>query len=429
MPFWVVTIVPPIAIATGIPAIFARFFTSRFRLRHPVARNSEVVHTNHHGLPMSVVVLLRFSHPEKQEPVIMSESDRGHPIQAAFIALLLIGGGWYFLRNYEIAGLGDLMVLPKSSTAEPAFLAGSVDGSNGGSMAIDWVGSDDLGAIASARVAANDRSGNLRLDLQSPQYPADSNLKIASWALDGFGPTKLSNSLARQNLAKVIRQFDLVALQQIASIERDLIPRLVDAINHGENRYEYVISEPTGPKDRPEQLAFIFDTSKLRVDRRQTYTIQDPTNRLTYDPLVAWFRAAEPSVNQAWTFSLVNVRIDLANAPAEVALLSEVIESVRNDGRGEDDVVLTGLFQADDAYLVPSIGRESVVASVRGRATDVFGKYQTSNILVDTLMTTESIGRGGVFDYPRQMDLNPVEAEAVSGQLPVYAEFSTREGL
>ena len=98
---------------------------------------------------------------------------------------------------------------------------------------------------------------------------------------------KAINSLARQNLAKVIRSFDLVALQQIASVERDLIPRLVDAINHGETRYEYVISEPTGPKDRPEQLAFIFDTSRLRVDRRQTYTIEDPTDRLTYDPLVA----------------------------------------------------------------------------------------------------------------------------------------------
>ncbi|MCH1494772.1 MAG: deoxyribonuclease I [Rubripirellula sp.] len=359
----------------------------------------------------------------------MSESDRGHPIQAALIALLLIGGGWYLLRNYEIAGLGDLVVLPKSSSTESGLLALSAEEGDAGSMAIDWVGGGDVGALASARVAANDRSGNLRLDLQSTQYQNPSNLKIASWALDGFGPTKLANSVARQNLAKVIRNFDLVALQQIASIERDLVPRLVDAINHGESRYEYVISEPTGPKDRPEQLAFIFDTSRLRVDRRQTYTIQDPTNRLTYDPLVAWFRAAEPSVNQAWTFSLVNIRIDLANAPAEVALLSEVIESVRNDGRGEDDVVLAGLFQADDAYLVPSVGRESVVASVRGRATDVFGKYQTSNILVDTLMTTESVGRGGVFDYPRQMDLNPVEAEAVSGQLPVYAEFSTREGM
>ena len=144
---------------------------------------------------------------------------------------------------------------------------------------------------------------------------------------------------------------------------------------------------------------------------------------------MAWFRAAEPPANLAWTFSLVNVRIDLAKAPSEVELLPDVIDSVRNDGRGEDDVVMAGLFQADDAYLVPSISMPNIVASVRGRATDVFGKYQTSNILVDNQSTTESIGRGGVFDYPRHFDLNAVEAESVSGQLPVYAEFAPTEGI
>ena len=41
-------------------------------------------------------------------------------------------------------------------------------------------------------------------------------------------------------------------------------------------RYDYVLGKSTGPEDRPEQLAFIFDTTRVRVDRQQTYTIQDP---------------------------------------------------------------------------------------------------------------------------------------------------------
>ena len=75
----------------------------------------------------------------------------------------------------------------------------------------------------------------------------------------------------------------------------------MDAINHGETRYEYVISEPTGPKDRMSSL-HLFSIHPPAVGRRQTYTIEDPTDRLTYDPLVAWFRAAEPPANLAWTF-------------------------------------------------------------------------------------------------------------------------------
>ena len=43
-------------------------------------------------------------------------------------------------------------------------------------------------------------------------------------------------------------------------------------------------------------------------------------------------------------------------------------------------------------------------------------------------MTTEAIGRGGVVDFLRRENLSLAEAEKVSPYLPVYAEFSTREG-
>lgn len=207
------------------------------------------------------------------------------------------------------------------------------------------------------------------------------------------------------------------------------MPRLVDLINDGESRYHYVIGNSTGPDDRPEQLAFIFDATRVHVDHQQTYTITDPHDKITFDPFVAWFRAAEPPANQAWTFSLVNIRIDLAKAPGEVALLSELMVAIRKDGRGEDDVVLAGLFQADDAYLIPTLGGEKIQAAVSSRPTDIFGKYQTSNILVDTRMTSEYVGRGGVLDYLRLYNLNNAQAESVSSQLPVFAEFSVIEGL
>jgi hypothetical protein len=358
----------------------------------------------------------------------MSESDRGNPIQAALVVLLLVGGGWYFLRHYEIEGLDEVSISPKSEIDDDStFISYQQE-------PMSWETSASSSLLAEpakpenpfTRTKAGRPSG---LPPVTTGYQAPANLKVASWALDGFGPTKLSNPLARQNLSRVVRQFDIIALQHIASIERDLVPRLVDAINHGESRYDYVLGKPTGPEDRPEQLAFIFDTTRVRVDRQQTYTVQDPGDRITFDPLVAWFRAAEPPSSQAWTFSLVNLRIDLAKAPGEVALLPEMMQAIRNDGRGEDDVVLVGLFQADDAYLIPTLGGDRILAAVRSRPTDIFGKYQTSNIIVDKNKTTECMGRGGVLEYPRLFNLNDAQAEAVSGQLPVYAEFSVIEGM
>jgi hypothetical protein len=231
----------------------------------------------------------------------------------------------------------------------------------------------------------------------------------------------------------VIRQFDVIALQQISSQQMDLVPRMVDAINEsslggGAPLYDYVIGPPTGPTQRGEQLAILFNPARVRVDRTQTYTVSDPDNQLTYDPLVAWFRAAEPSTDKAWTFSVVYVRIDLARAPREVALLGQLFKSVREDGRGEDDVVIAGLFQADDAYLLPVIAGPQVQAAVSSSPTDIYGRHQTSNVLYDRASTAEAIGRGGVYDFLRVYNLSVAQAQAVSSYLPVYAEFSPLEG-
>ena len=360
----------------------------------------------------------------------MAESDRGNPIQLTAVVLLLVGGGWYFLHHYQIDGLDEVSVSSKqisenreryiSYSDVPSFME-PVD-----SSIPDIQGSSGVRAKATSFAVAEQPVADSFVSA-SPSRSIK-GLKVASWALDGFGPTKLANPAARQNVARVVRQFDVIALQQIASIERDLIPRLVEAINQGDGRYDFVVGPPTGPVDRPEQLAFFFDTSRVVVDRRQTYTLDDPENQMTFDPLVAWFRGAQGPPGKAWTFSFVNIRIDLARAPNEVALLPKVIQAVRGDGRREDDLVIAGLLQADDAYLLPTLKSKAVKATVRNRPTDIFGRYQTSNLLLDTGSTTEYTGRGGVFDYLETFNLNLAEAETVTSHLPVYGEFSATEG-
>ena len=354
----------------------------------------------------------------------MSDSqERGNPIQVILIALLLLAGGWYFVRHYDVEGLS---IHPKSDAdaAGESTLVSYADEFSILPSSSRLPGTDEAGAGI-----ARSRSGEASRKMSAARPPRrPPNLRVASWALAGFGPSKLASDLARRNLVRVVHQFDVVALQQVSSIERDLIPRLVDILNRGGVRYDFVLGPPTGPSDRPEQLAFLFDISRVQIDRTQTYTVADPGDRMAFDPLVAWFRAASVDVKDAWTFSLVNVRIDLAKAPAEVALLPRVFASVRDDGRGEDDVILAGLFQADDAYLLSTLTAASMRGAVRGAPTDIFGRHQTSNLLIDIGPTNEFIGRGGALDFLRVYNLAISEAEATSSQLPVFAEFSCLEG-
>lgn len=362
----------------------------------------------------------------------MSDSDRRSPFQPVLIVLMLAAGGWFFFQHYQVDGLGGFSASRVQDEPQRDALVSYRDERTIRSPS-------DLGPspeISASAAAGSPLSSGSATEPASPLAgrPAPSraqhlpHLRVASWALDGLGPTKLGDEEVRQHLVGVMRQFDVIALQQIASVERDLVPRLADALNEGTMRYDYVLGDPTGPDERPEQLAFVFDTTRLRVDRSQTYVLADPDDQVTYDPLVAWFQAAQPPVSEAWTFSLVNLRIDLARAPSEVDLLAEMLSSVRHDGRGEDDVILSGLFQADDRYLIPIVGGGGMRASVRSTSTDIFGRHQTSNVLVDTDPTSEFIGRGGVFDFLRVYNLSVAQAEAATRHLPVYAEFTAHEG-
>lgn len=357
----------------------------------------------------------------------MSEPRGGHPIQVVVILLLLGAGGWYFFKHYEVAGLDGVSVQVKDSLSDYDELPGFQEAPL------------SLASVRSSHERSSGTAAGGRFSLLKPAHSPASpgldsppraykKLRIAGWALSGFGPTKFASAEVRRTLATVVRNFDIVAIQQVASIERDLIPRMVEAINHGDARYDFVSGSSSGPDGRQEQLAFLFDRHRVVVDRQQTYTVDDPDQQLTYDPLVAWFRAAEPPGPTAWTFSLVNVRIDLARAPAELAVLPAMLSAISQDGRGEDDVVLVGLFQADDAYLVPSLGIQQGAAAIRNRPTDIFGRYQTANLLFDSVTTTEYLGGGGVYDFPRRLGLNRAQAEAVTSQLPVYAEFTALEG-
>ncbi|MFK8110549.1 MAG: deoxyribonuclease I [Rubripirellula sp.] len=359
----------------------------------------------------------------------MSDSDNGHPIQVAVVVLLLVGGGWYFFKHYQIDGLDGVSVYPKSGLSDDGTFVSYQDSPS--VFTASTLPTGPLTTPVSAEnpfAAAEGPADRDATAVRAPQTKSYRNVKIASWALDGFGPTKLANNLARQNVAKVIRQFDVIALQQIASIERDLVPRLVETINQGDRRYDFVMGPSTGPTNRQEQLAFVFDTSRLQVDRRETYTVEDPQNQVTFDPLVAWFRTIGPPQSQAWTFSLVNVRVDLARAPTEVAMLPKMLAAIHADGRGEDDVIMTGLFQADDAYLLPTMGKDSTSAAVKSYPTDIFGRYQTTNMLIEKATTSEFLGRGGVFNYMRHFNLTVAEAEAVTSHLPIYSEFTAWEG-
>ena len=130
----------------------------------------------------------------------------------------------------------------------------------------------------------------------------------------------------------------------------------------------------------------------------------------------------------AITFTLINVETDPDRTAAELDLWAEAYRAVRDDGRGEDDVILLGDLASDDQHLGQLGKLLGVTALLSGMPTTTRGTHLLDNILLDRRATSEFTGRVEVLDMMREFELTMPGASEVSEHLPVWAEFSAYEG-
>ena len=255
-------------------------------------------------------------------------------------------------------------------------------------------------------------------------------VRVASFNLDRYDRGKSNRRDVLEVLGKIIRNFDVVALQEIACEEQHVVPKLVDVINGSHGNYDYVIGPRVGRGGKMEQFAFVFNQQRIDIDRYEMYSVKDPDDLIHFEPFVACFRARGVPVKDAFTFTLVNLHTsgETGETNRENQLLRTVFESVRNDRRGEDDVILMGDFQVDANTLKQAVDMTSAVFIVSESPTDPEGQHQRDNIFFDSIATTEFTGRSGVVDFLREMNLSMEEALQVSRHLPVWVEFSAYEG-
>lgn len=302
---------------------------------------------------------------------------------------VLGGGGWFFSQNFDIAGLDGIEIKKK-------------DG--GGAFPVSAAGPE------------------------VPVHQLGETIKIATFNIQVFGQSKLSKPRVMDLLARIIRQFDVVAIQEIRSIDQDVMPRFIETINAAGRNYDFVIGPRLGDTISKEQYAYVFDRQTIEVDRTFLYTVNDPDNLLHREPLVSWFRTRGPPPDQAFTFTLVNVHIDPDIVATEMSVMDDVYRVVRDDGRGEDDVIVLGDFNADESHLGELGQVPGITWAIAGIPTNVRRTKQYDNIVFHSQATREYVGRSGVVDFMRDYNLSMEEALEVSDHMPVWAEFSIYEG-
>ena len=304
--------------------------------------------------------------------------------------LIAAAVGWVFFQNFDIKGLEDFKVVPRDPQE---------------------AGLGDDGSLSSL-----------------PPAQQTGTIKIGSFNIQVFGTSKAGKPMVMDILARIVRNFDVIAVQEIRAKDQDIIPNFVELINSAGRQYDYVIGPRIGRTSSKEQYAFIYDMATIEVDRSQLYTVADPDDLLHREPFVGWFRVRGSAPEQAFTFSLVNIHTDPDETVQELNALDDVYRVVRDDGRQEDDVIILGDLNVDDRHL-GELGQISGISWViSATPTNTRGTSQYDNIVFHSQATREFTGRGGIFDFLRQYNLSIEEALEVSDHMPVWAEFSAYEG-
>jgi len=286
-------------------------------------------------------------------------------------------------------------------------------------------------------IASQSDTANWKLDFSLPKLGSaktsrpgatSESIKIATFNIQVFGQKKVNDPSVLPTLVQVARKFDVLAIQEIRSHEQDVLPKYVAAINAEGAAYDYVISFRLGRTNSKEQYAFVYNTNTIELDRESVYVVEDPQDLLHREPFVAGFRARGAPPERAFTFTLVNIHTDPDEVAREVDSLADVYQAVREDGRGEDDIIVLGDLNADDRHLGRLAQLPYMGWAIAGIPSNTRGTALYDNLVFQKLATREYTGNSGVFNLREEYSLSQAQAELVSDHYPVWAEFSVYEG-
>lgn len=268
-------------------------------------------------------------------------------------------------------------------------------------------------------------SGCCMLGRKVPVAPpvAPQTIKIASFNIQMLGQSKLRDAEVMRTLASIVRQFDLVAIQEVRSSSDSILPNFLSFINDDTYTYDYLISGRLGRSSSKEQYAFVYNFKTVSIIPGNTYVVDDPEDVFEREPYVAYFRSG------GFDFKAVNVHLKPEHVSQELSGLSNVIDSLF-DSYPEKDILVLGDMNADGAYF-----NEDGLVSALPEWTQLIGNNEDTTVAAssntyDRIMAraatvnSEYTGNAGVYRWDAEFGVTDRDfIKKVSDHYPVFAEF------
>ncbi len=253
----------------------------------------------------------------------------------------------------------------------------------------------------------------------------NNTVKLAALNLQIFGITKAEKPEVMDVLSKTIRNFDIVAVQEIRDASQTALPALKNSVNNiAGPKYDYVVSERLGRTESKEQYAYLYNTQTIQ-QIGDPYIYPDSNDLFQREPYVAGFKV----MNGNFDFVLITIHTDPDTARQEINDLPAVVENAKERYQGEGDFIIMGDLNADCNYFdenSQSPLRSSDYLWVINNSIDTTTKSTActyDRIILTGQAKTDFTGNSGVFRFDEAYNLTYDMTISVSDHYPVYAEF------
>jgi len=262
-------------------------------------------------------------------------------------------------------------------------------------------------------------------DNNDDEIIGNSSMTIAAFNIQIFGKTKRQKMDVMEVLVRIVREFDLVLVQELRDSSETTAPLFLEMINNESGPvYDFVRSERLGRSSSKEAYAYFYNTETVAFVNGSDYVYNDTCDIFEREPYIASFTSG------TFDFTLVGIHTKPTDACNEIGNLTYVFNSIMNKGN-ESDIIVMGDFNADGTYFDeddPSPFKDSQYT---------WTINNTWNTMTKTGWTYDRIVMGNqtcsyeyiqnsaqVFYFDEAYSLcDPEFVQDVSDHYPVYAEY------
>jgi deoxyribonuclease-1-like protein len=267
------------------------------------------------------------------------------------------------------------------------------------------------------------------ISMEQDQVEETETAKIAAFNIQIFGQAKSQKEDVMSVLTKIVREFDIVLIQEVRDASEQTIPNFVEEINQLEGpQYSFVRSERLGRTTSKDAYAYLYNTQTVQFIQGSDFVFNDVADVFEREPYIASFKIGN------FDFVLIGIHTKPDDAYNEIGNLTLVVSSIQASKPEEKDIIVMGDFNADGSYFDESATSNPFKASqyhwliTDNMDTMVKTDYTYDRIVIlDTTLSHEyGAGAAQVFYFDQLYGLNnQTFVGEVSDHYPVFAQYQT----